>query len=67
MKEDTRALRRLADWYRGFAEVRHSKDRKVRLKLAEYLDRKAAEPEKRRQSLTLVDYENLFAGFRVQR
>jgi len=65
MKEDVRALRRLADWYRGFSEVGGAEDRKPRLKLAIYLDRKADELEKRGDGdLTLVDYENLFAGFR---
>jgi hypothetical protein len=44
---DARELRKLAEWYRAFAEVGHSAARCDRLKLAEYLERKAGELEKR--------------------
>jgi hypothetical protein len=39
-------LRRLAEWYRSFAEIGHSDEREWRLKLADYLDRKAEELER---------------------
>jgi hypothetical protein len=39
-------LRRLAAWYRSFAEVGHSDERAWRLKLADYLDRRADELER---------------------
>jgi hypothetical protein len=45
--EDPRELRKLAEWYRAFAEVGLSEHREGRLKLAEYFDRKANELEKR--------------------
>jgi hypothetical protein len=49
--EDARELRKLAQWYRAFAEVGHSDYREGRLKLAEYLDRRAGELEKRAATL----------------
>jgi hypothetical protein len=45
--EDARELRKLAEWYRAFAEVGHSEHREGRLKLAAYLERKARELESR--------------------
>ena len=45
--EDPRELRKLAEWYRAFAEVGRIEERESRLKLAEYLERRAAELEKR--------------------
>jgi hypothetical protein len=45
--EDARELRKLAEWYRAFAEVGHSEHREDRLKLAEYLERRAAELDNR--------------------
>lgn len=45
--EDARELRKLAEWYRGFAEVGHTDHREGRLRLAEYLERKADALEKR--------------------
>jgi hypothetical protein len=45
--EDARELRKLAEWYRAFAEVGHSEHRESRLKLADYLERRAGELEKR--------------------
>jgi len=44
--ETPRDLRRLAEWYRSFAEVGHSTDREWRRKLADYLDRRADELER---------------------
>jgi hypothetical protein len=65
MNEDARVLRRLAEWYRGFAETGDSEERDGRLQLATYLDRKAAELEKHgKANLALADFENLLAGFR---
>jgi hypothetical protein len=37
----------LSEWYRAFAEIGHSDEREGRLKLAEYLERRADELEKR--------------------
>jgi hypothetical protein len=45
--EDARELRKLAEWYRAFAEVGHSEYRDDRLKWAQYLERRADELEKR--------------------
>ncbi len=45
--EDARELRRLAEWYRAFAEVGDPAARGDRLKFAEYLKRRAAELERR--------------------
>ena len=45
--EDARELRKLAEWYRAFAEVGHSEHREDRLELAEYLERRAVELDKR--------------------
>ena len=45
--DDASELRRLAEWYRAFAEVGHSDQREGRLKMAEYLERKADELERR--------------------
>lgn len=44
--DDARELRRLADWYRAFAEVGILAERAGRLKFAEYLERRAAELER---------------------
>ena len=44
--EDARELRKLAEWYRAFAEVGHSEHHEGRLNLAEYLERRAHELEK---------------------
>ena len=44
---DSRELRKLAEWYRAFAEVGHSEEREGRLKLATYLERRADELEER--------------------
>lgn len=44
--EDAPELRRLADWYRAFAEVGNPGERAGRLKFAEYLERRAAELER---------------------
>jgi hypothetical protein len=45
--ENARELRRLVEWYRAFAEVGLSEERDGRLRLAEYLERKVVELEKR--------------------
>ena len=45
--DDAQELRKLAEWYRAFAEVGHSAARRDRLKFAEYLERIAKELEKR--------------------
>jgi hypothetical protein len=45
--ENARDLRRLAEWYQAFAEVGRSEEREGRLKLAEYLERRAAQLEER--------------------
>jgi hypothetical protein len=45
--EDARELRNLAEWYRAFAEIGHSDEREGRLKLAEYLERRADELKER--------------------
>jgi hypothetical protein len=46
--EDACELRKLAEWYRVFAEVAGSDAARLdRLKFAEFLDRRAAELEKR--------------------
>jgi hypothetical protein len=46
--EDAKELRRLAEWYRAFAELAGNADeRRARLDMAEYLERRAAELEKR--------------------
>jgi hypothetical protein len=47
--EDARELRKLAEWYRAFAEIGHSDEREGRSRLAEYLERRADELEKRAQ------------------
>ena len=44
--ENPQALRKLAEWYRGMAEVGHSGDRTWRLSFADYLDRRAGEVER---------------------
>jgi len=44
--DDARELRKLAEWYRAFAEVGHSSRRSDRLKFAEYLERRAEELER---------------------
>jgi hypothetical protein len=41
--KDALELRKLAEWYRAFAEVRLSEHREDRLQLADYLDRRADE------------------------
>jgi hypothetical protein len=43
--EDARELRKLAEWYRAFAEVGRSEHREGRLQLADYLERRARELE----------------------
>jgi hypothetical protein len=45
--EDARELRKLAEWYRAFAEVGRSEHREGRLQLADYLERRARELESR--------------------
>jgi hypothetical protein len=40
-------LRKLAEWYRGMAEVGHSEDCSWRKRLAEYLEKRAHELEDR--------------------
>lgn len=46
--EDARELRRLAEWYRAFAELAGNDGaRRDRRRMAEYLERRAAELEKR--------------------
>jgi hypothetical protein len=44
--EDARELRKLADWYRAFAEVGNSAARRSQLEFAEYLERQANGLEK---------------------
>ena len=44
---DAQELRKLAEWYRAFAEVGDSAARDDRLKFAAYLDRKAEELERK--------------------
>ena len=44
--DDARELRKLAEWYRAFAEVGHSSERSDRLEFAEYLECKAKALEK---------------------
>jgi hypothetical protein len=39
--EDARELRKLAEWYRAFAEVGNSAARRSRLEFAEFLERRA--------------------------
>ena len=41
--DDAHELRKLAEWYRSFAEVGHSANRVERLRFAEYLKRRAEE------------------------
>ena len=48
--EDAHELRKLAEWYRAFAEVGHASKRSDRLKFAEYLEHRAVELEKGTQS-----------------
>ena len=43
---DARQLRKLAAWYRSFAEVGHPNGRLGRLRYAVYLERKADELER---------------------
>ena len=45
--DDPSELRKLAEWYRSFAKVGSADQREGRLKLAEHLERKAAELEGR--------------------
>jgi hypothetical protein len=46
--EDAKELRRLAEWYRAFAELAgNAAERRARLNMAEYLERRARELEKR--------------------
>jgi len=44
---DARELRKLAEWYRAFAEVGHTSERSDRLKFAHYLERRAEELERK--------------------
>ena len=48
--DDPAELRRLAAWYRGFAAVGAADRREERLRLAEYLERRAKEIEKQKPS-----------------
>ncbi|HTT82933.1 MAG TPA: hypothetical protein VMF67_05600 [Rhizomicrobium sp.] len=43
--ERPQQLRKLADWYRGFAEAGRDEDRAWRIGFAEYLEKVAAEIE----------------------
>jgi hypothetical protein len=46
--EDAKELRRLAEWYRAFAELAgNAAERGARTKMAEYLERRAEELERR--------------------
>jgi hypothetical protein len=54
MKEDAQVLSRPADWYRGYAEVACQEKREELLKLAQYLDLKPTESDKRVARLTLA-------------
>ena len=45
--DDVAELRRLAEWYRAFAAIGSADQRENRLKMAEYLERRAAELERR--------------------
>jgi hypothetical protein len=45
--DDPNELRKLAEWYRAFAKIGSADQREGRLKLAEYLERKAEELERR--------------------
>lgn len=45
--DDASELRKLAEWYRAFAEVGRAEKRAERLKWAEYLDELADELERR--------------------
>jgi hypothetical protein len=47
LAEDPGELRRLADWYRFFAEIGDPAARSDRLRMADYLERRAAELERR--------------------
>jgi hypothetical protein len=47
MEEDTRVLRFLAEWFRGFAEVGHTDHREWRVQLAEYFERRVDELERK--------------------
>ena len=45
--EDASELRRLAEWYRAFAELAgNAETRRDRVKMAEYLERRAQELER---------------------
>lgn len=46
---DAQELRKLAGWYRAFAEVGDASARCNRLQFAEYLDHKAEELERKEQ------------------
>ena len=45
--DDSTELRKLAEWYRDFAEVGHTDQRQSRLEFADYLERTAEELEQR--------------------
>jgi hypothetical protein len=45
MQDDVGELRDLAEWHRQLAKVGRESHRRARLKLAEYLERRAAELE----------------------
>ena len=49
--DDPAELRKLAEWYRAFAEVGHTDEREGRLLIAEYLERKAKDLEERGAAL----------------
>ena len=46
MPEDPKALRRLAAWYRDWAELASGEEREARLALAFYLEKQAEERER---------------------
>ena len=51
--EDALELQKLAEWYRAFAQVGRSEHRDDRLKLAEYLERRAAELDKAEDGMAI--------------
>jgi hypothetical protein len=57
---DAQEIRKLAEWYRAFAEVGNSAARRSRLEFAEFLERRANDLEKRAadESVKKVDDRN---------
>jgi len=47
--DDIEELRKLAEWYRAFAEVGASDQRENRLRMAEFLERRAADLERKQK------------------